>query len=420
MMQPADQSIDPTGAYHAILGILVLIVVGLVAAELVRHKRRVPALLGILTYTYTEFLLLGCAIGPVGLKLIQPNLLRSLDPFLHLSLGSAGLLFGLQFRYIDLRRFAPSMYALTFFQAFFTFGLCTLAFLGVASVLKIGADDAVFFAVTLGTIASVSAPQVVAHLIHEQQARGNNAHLLQFITGLDALFGVLVLELLVGARTEHSLTPWRWLDAPLLLALSAVVGVICGLVFHWLTVLRTSVDEMVLYLLGLVILTSGVAATLDLSPLFANVVFGITVANLSRRVEETFRQMGRLEKPLFLVLLLLAGARWQLPRQWAQWVVPLILTYLALRLLGKWLGCLIGRACFRLYFRPVDRLGMALMSQGGFALALVISLSLVEAASECMRVIETVVILAIMASEFLAPPMVRHVLARGGEWRTPE
>jgi len=390
-----------------------LVAAAIVAAELVRHKKRLPSLLRVLIYTYSEFVLLGLAIGPRGLQLIGTDLLDQLDPFLHLSLGGVGLIFGLQFNATQLKRFPLAMFGLAFFQAAFTFLLCGLAFFWVAIALGFSMGGAVFLAAVLATIASVSAPQIIAHLIHEQQARGKNAHLLQFITSVDGAFGVLVLALLLGAHSEYWLTPWRGLNALLWLVFSAAIGVACGLVFHWLIQVRTSTQEMVLYLLGLVTLSSGVAATLHLSPLFVNVVFGLTVANLSLRVEEIFRQMGRLEHPLFIVLLILAGARWQLS---GGWVVPLVLAYLGFRFLGKWLGCLVGREYFRLYFKPVDRLGMALLSQGGLALALLITLTLAES-GRLVALIETAVIVSIIASELLAPPLVRHVLARGREWR---
>lgn len=422
MIDPSVKNAGQESASNPIFGILLLIAVALLAAELVRHKKRLPSFFGILIYTYTEFVLLGLAIGPRGLNLIDERLLIAADPFLHLSLGGIGLIFGLQFSFTQMKRFQPHMFYLTFFQAAITFAVCALSIYLLMRMLGAVHGDALFLAAVLATIASVSAPQIIAHTIREQKVRGENAHLLQFITALDGSFGVFVLTLIVGARTEFGLTPWKSLNAVTGLALCAAVGVACGVVFHWLTELRTTAEEMVLYLMGLVILSSSVAATLHLSPLFVNIVFGLTVANLSVRVEEVFGQLGRLERPLFIVLLILAGARWEIA---LQWVLPLILVYLTSRFLGKWAGCRLGIRWFPLYFKPVDRLGFGLIGQGGIALALLINFSLIEhnrseslAEAKLADVIDTVVIAAIMITELAAPILVRHVLARGGEWRT--
>jgi Kef-type K+ transport system membrane component KefB len=184
--------------------------------------------------------------------------------------------------------------------------------------------------------------------------------------------------------------------------------------------IRSSVDELVLYLFGMVVLNSGVAASLDLSPLFVNAVFGITVANLSLRVEEIFRQIAPLERPLFITLLILAGARWQFLSIWL--VLPLLIAYVGIRFMGKWLGCLAGRRLFQLADTTSGRLGMGLVAQGGQALAVLIDLVLAETtrpeplvSRQAIMLLETVVILAIIANEFAAPMIVRHVLAHGGE-----
>lgn len=413
MIESGGSSGGAGGSYHPIVAILLLIVVALVAAELVQHKRRLPGFLRLLIYTYSEFVLLGLLIGPVGLGLIGEDLLDAFRPFLHLSLGGVGLIFGLQFNLAQLKRFPLSMYGYAFFQAALTFALCFPAFLILAMAVGLDPSDASLLAAMLAIIASVSAPQIVAHLIQEQQARGENAHLLQFITSVDAAFGLLVLALFVGGRSQYGLANRDWLDAVIWLCFSATVGITCGMVFHWLLESRASAQEMVLYLIGLVTLSSGVAATLHLSPLFVNAVFGATVANLSRRVEEIFRQMGRLERPLFIVLLILAGARFEISMLWT---VHLVIAYLGARFVGKWLGCLLGSKLITLYFVPARRLGMGLVSQGGMALAFLINLVLVER-SPMLPVAESVVVLAIIASEFLGPPVVRHVLVRAGEWR---
>jgi hypothetical protein len=96
-----------------------------------------------------------------------------------------------------------------------------------------------------------------------------------------------------------------------------------------------------------------------------------------------------------------------------------------MRLLGKWLGCRAGARWLRLPLAPTPWLGFGLIAQGGQALALLIDLSLAETARtkplvsvEVIMLLQTVVILSIIANEFAAPACVRRVLAQAGEWRS--
>ena len=98
-----------------------LIVVGLVFAVSYLSTRVVfSTRLSLLGFRYlfffgTEFLLIGYMIGPRGLGLIPADIVESLDPLLHLGLGWAGLMFGLQFNYRSVllyrrRRWIPGRY----------------------------------------------------------------------------------------------------------------------------------------------------------------------------------------------------------------------------------------------------------------------------------------------------------------------
>jgi len=54
-----------------------------------------------------------------------------------------------------------------------------------------------------------------------------------------------------------------------------------------------------------------VAIFFSLSPLFVNMIAGVTAANLPGSKDRVFMAVARQEKPFYIVFLILAGAVWQ-------------------------------------------------------------------------------------------------------------
>ncbi len=103
---------------------------------------------------------------------------------------------------------------------------------------------------------------------------------------------------------------------PIWLVAAVGMGVICGILFLWLTRPRPAGDELVLFLLGIAAFASGAAFQLQLSPLFVSVTMGAVVANLSPDPQRAFRILQEWEKPIYVVFLMLAGALLSFPTIW--------------------------------------------------------------------------------------------------------
>ncbi len=127
---------------------------------------------------------------------------------------------------------------------------------------------------------------------------------------------------------------------------------------------------MLLSLTGAVILSSGLASYIHISPLFMNFIVGVTLTNLPNfargRVSNLLLET---EKPFFTIFLILVGALWPVT---ASAAVGAVLIYCPARVLGLVLGMRIGQALFlRNENQDFKRLGFAMLPQGGVAIALV-------------------------------------------------
>jgi hypothetical protein len=174
---------------------------------------------------------------------------------------------------------------------------------------------------------------------------------------------------------------------------------------------------LVLFLLGICAFASGAALQFQLSPLFVCVIMGALVANLSADPQRIFAVLQRWEKPVYVVLLLLAGALLDFP---TLWIVPLAIGYVAIRGGAKIVGSAAASRTVRLDFPVPKRIGLGLMPQGGISLAMAISGVLTYAGLSAgpLDAVETlfgIVVLGVVVSELTGPFFTTAILRRAGE-----
>jgi Kef-type K+ transport system membrane component KefB len=161
----------------------------------------------------------------------------------------------------------------------------------------------------------------------------------------------------------------------------------------------------------MVLFSSGIALYFKLSPLFINAVMGFMVANLPGSKDRIFRLLVLLEKPFYLVFLILAGAVWH-PE--SAWVLPIAALYLGLRFAGKLSGGFLAARAATAVTRPPHALGLGLVAQGGMAIAMVMNYYQLSAAP-VTDVVVTTVLIAVIANELAGPSLAVRLLRTAGE-----
>ncbi|MGM0669355.1 MAG: cation:proton antiporter, partial [Gemmatimonadota bacterium] len=303
-------------------------------------------------------------------------------------------------------------------QAFLTF----LFFLGVgwAVMTHLGQSGQVQLLLLVGAAATacISTPAGIALISTNFLVKGKVRDLLFFVASLDALVGIVALQFAYSLFPPGSLVGGLPMEPDPLWVLEALgLGVICGILFLWLTRPRPGGEELVLFLLGIAAFSSGAALQLQISPLFVAVTMGTVVANLSPEPQRVYRILHQWEKPIYVVFLILAGALLSFP---TLWVVPLALAYAAIRATGKVLGNMVMVRLLPLPFSPPKRFGLGLLPQGGISLAMAISgvLTYTGLGLETMSAVDVffaVVVLGVIISELSGPFFTRNTLVRAGE-----
>lgn len=401
-----------------LLGTLVLILLALVGSRLSFSNERVPQGPRLLFRTGTHFLVLGFIVGPSGLGLLTAESAVGLSPILALGLGWVGFHFGLQFDRESLGHFPWKYHLLAMGQAAVTFGLflgigyAALRFLGVAEdaspVLLVGAAAA----------ASVTTPACIAMVSSNFMVRGDVRDLLFFIGSLDAVVGIVALQVAYSIfRPTVAGTGSSELSPVALVGVAVGLGVVLGIIFVWLVRRRPAAEELVLFVLGICALAAGLALQWALSPLFVSLVMGVVVANWASHRQRVFNLLERWEKPVYLSFLMLSGALLQTP---SPTLVALALGYVALRAISKSAGAAALVSVIPFGFDVPRRLGLGLIPQGGISLAMAVSGVLTYSTLEFRGsavggALFTVIVLGVMTSELVGPFLTVQLLRRAGE-----
>jgi len=242
--------------------------------------------------------------------------------------------------------------------------------------------------------------------------------MLFFAASVDGIVGIILLQLIyAGFHPSDALGPLGELPAFAWTVLALSVGVLCGIIFVWLSRGRTANEELVLFLMGITAFAAGAALQLQLSPLFVSVVMGAVVANLVPDSQRVFRVMAQWEKPAYVILLILAGA---LVRFSTPWIIPLALLYAILRGGAKVAAANTMMRIETMRF-PVPRfLGLGLIPQGGIALVMALSALLTFYGLQIGGVdvsqgLFSVVVLGVVLSELVGPMLTTKTLRQAGE-----
>ena len=394
-----------------ILGFLLVVVMAFIGSLYISPRLNLanPWVSGLIV-SGIPYVLLGLLLGPQISNFLNKSILNSLEPFLSLALGWVGILFGIQLRWKNLKRFPRNYLIITSTQSLTAFAVILLSCAGFFLLLKSPFAGQIWKgALILAALGCVTAPLTVSRAILIHKARGKLTHLIQFIASLDTFWGILAAGLFFSFFYPHLNYAFHSGWSRLLLTVG--IAVMVGFLFRFLLLNRFSQEETFLLVLGLVIFTSGIGFYLYVSPIFLNMVVGMVLAQFRRESEKVIRVLAIAEKPIYLILLIFAGALWDfsfLP------TVLLILLFLAARFLGKWLGGYIAVRSVDCAFPVPRRLGLVLTSFGGVSLAIAFNYKLFFPDTSGNLIISAAIVGIILFDEFAAWSTL-NILKRQGE-----
>ena len=164
-------------------------------------------------------------------------------------------------------------------------------------------------------------------------------------------------------------------------------------------------------MLGGIAVNVAICRSLEVDPLLASLVLGMVLANSCSRWNRLQQDIRQVDYLLYVIFFVLAGAN--LHVESLAHIGLLGIVYVFARTLGKWLGAAIGARLGAFGETEKAYVGLTLMAQAGVAIGLASQLAHHWPAGG--KLMETIVLGAVVVFELVGPLAVRHGLVRSGE-----
>lgn len=282
------------------------------------------------------------------------------------------------------------------------------------------------FALLLGALSAATAPAATVAVIRELRARGDVTTTLLGVVGLDdavALFiftfanAIATALVAIASKTVGSLP--SIILVPLLEVIgSAVLGVGMGVLAHYGSRFFRSKRETIVGGLGFVLLSGGTAMALGLSPLFTNMLAGLTLINVSGRNIRIFRSLEDIEAPIYAMFFTLAGTHLEFENLGKLGILGAV--YIIARIGGKVIGVRIGARIGRASATVSKYLGFGLLPQAGVAIGLVLVAKGNPAFAPFAPMMTNIILGTVAINEIIGPPFAARALRKAGEVPMPK
>ena len=135
-------------------------------------------------------------------------------------------------------------------------------------------------------------------------------------------------------------------------------------------------------------------------------LLGVLVANFSRHRLRALAVVMPSEKPIYIIMLLIIGAGWRVS---LDFTLVVLAAYFWLRLLGKLLGLRLGTRAFRPPYPVPGLRGLGLVSEGGLAIAIIVSYRLLQNTAVSDALV-TVIIFSVLLGELIGPRLISGLI----------
>ena len=380
----------------------------------------------------TAFLIAGLLIGPYGLGrlgingfgFVSEEAVQSISQINTAALGFIAFSIGSEFRLSSLKHTGKTATVIGIFQAVMATvlvdaALIALHFILGEEILPLSA------AITLGAIASATAPAATLMVVRQYKANGPLTRLLLPIVALDDAVGLVLFSVSFGiamALKGGNLDMISIVVNPILeIICSVLLGGVLGYVLTQLEKLFYSNSNRLSMTITFVFLTIALSyleipvgkATISFSSLLVCMMMGTVFCNTSEFSEDIMTRAEKWTSPLNVAFFVLSGAELELGVFTHMEYVLIGVMFILARSLGKYLGARISSTAMGCDQNIRKYLGITLLPQAGVAIGMCNQAAALGGAES--SVIRNVTLFAVLVYELTGPFMTREALTKAGE-----
>ena len=378
----------------------------------------------------TAYLVAGVLIGPYclgrlgigGVGFATQAEVDGLSLLSEVALGFIAFSIGNEFRLSQLKQTGRQALVIGIFQAL----TATVVVDAVLFAICLAAKDKLSVAqvLTLGAIATATAPAATLMVVRQYKAKGPLVDLLLPIVALDDAVGLVVFAVCFGiakALNTGSFDVISIVVNPLLeIAGSLILGAVMGWLLTQLEKLFNSNTNRLNMTIAFVFLTSALSMAeftvgsvkIGFSSLLVCMMLGTVFCNLCPLSDEIMEKSDRWTSPLFAAFFVLSGAGLEL-KVFKDGIIVLIgLAYILSRSVGKYYGARISAKFMGCSETIQKHLGITLLPQAGVALGMCLTARELGPEGDLIR---NITLFAILIYELIGPMLTKLSLQAAGE-----
>lgn len=377
----------------------------------------------------TAYLVAGLLIGPYcigalhvpGLGFASMEQVEVLSVMSQVALGFIAFTIGNEFRVEQLKHMGRQAVVVGIAQAVFTTVLVDIALIVLhfinPELISISA------AITLGAIASATAPAATLMVVRQYKADGPLTKLLLLVVAIDDAVGLVLFSASFGVATalqSGTVSILSVVVEPLVeIVLSLALGSLSGLILYWVERFFHSRSKRLSISIAFVLLTVGLSMIkfevagihCGFSLLLVCMMCGTIFCNICDFSEELMARIDGWTAPLFVLFFVLSGAELDLQVIVNPLVLLIGVVYILFRSLGKYTGAYLSCAVTKCNDLITKNLGITLLPQAGVALGMALTAQTLTDGA----VVRNVVLFSVLIYELVGPALTKRALIAAGE-----
>ncbi len=406
---------------ETLLSISIALIAGLIMTR-VTKRFKLPSV--------TAYLIAGVLVGPYclgalgvdGVGFASAEAMEKLALISELALGFIAFSIGNEFRIDDLKHTGKQATVIGVIQALIATLFVDLTLYGMHRLMpEVLTLPQV---ITLGAIATATAPAATLMVVRQYKAKGPLTSLLLPIVALDDAVGLVVFAVSFGiAKTISSgtLDMISIIVNPLVeIVASLGLGAIMGWVLTQLEKLFNSNTNRLNLTIGVVALTASLAMLdfhvgpvhISFSSLLACMMLGTVFCNICPLSHDLMERSDKWTSPLFALFFVISGAELELSVFGDMAIVIIGVVYIIFRSLGKYFGTFVSAKAAHCSSNICKYLGITLLPQAGVALGMS---SIAMQLGEEGNLIRNITLFAVLIYEIFGPYFTKVALTAAGD-----
>ena len=337
-----------------------IVLVGALVAERIISYLKIPAI--------TSYILLGILLGPYALNVTGGGLIASSELLSNIVLGFIAFHIGKNFSVEHFKMIGKAVLSVSISVTVATLICVTVGIYYVA-------HQPFHIALLFGAISTATAPATTMMVIRQYKARGMFTDVLLGTVAIDDAWGIMIFSvslaiaqvLQVGQFSEWIIMAVT-LKAAAKIFLSVILGSIMAIIASRISGYLKRREDVLTFILGAILINTGVALYFHMSPLLSNMFFGAMLVNIEKTSFKFFESVNSVDWPLYVMFYVLAGANLDIGLLGSLGLIGSV--YIISRIFGRIGGAYAGAVIAGTEQSIRRYMGLALMAQAGVAIGL--------------------------------------------------